>query len=589
MNKINILPQELINQIAAGEVVERPASIVKELVENSIDAGAKNIAVEIENGGLNLVKVSDDGCGMSREDALLSVAEHATSKIQNQEDLFQIKTLGFRGEALSAIASVSEFTLITKDKDSLAGTILQNKDNQFIASDIGGAEGTSIEVKNLFYNIPARRKYSKTPVTEFNHIIDLFLNYCLAYPRISWKFVNNKKMLYQFPAVDSDERVFDVLGDEVSRHLIRVDLKMNDILITGHVGKPQIARNNRKLQYLFVNRRPINEFIVAKQVKDAYSTLLPRDLFPVYLLNLEIPSEKIDVNVHPRKLEVRFSDPQLVYRAVYQIISKTLDENDLVRQAVAPASASQQKRFVPVGDILKSKQIDIPIRFNSPEPRITGQLSDFQREMQKGEKSFFKDFQPAPDSGFKIISQVRNEYIIVETAQGIKIYDQHAASERVQYEKVKRQWQIGKLASQKKLISENIELAPAEARLVNDHAALFERLGFEIAGFGANTFKIEAVPVFLVNEKLSEIILNIIGNLEETVILDDQASEPIDKIFKMMACKSAIKFGDSLSIPSLEALINDLEELDNKYTCAHGRPCVVELTFDELMKMFKRK
>jgi DNA mismatch repair protein MutL len=300
-NKIHLLPPHLINQIAAGEVVERPASVVKELVENSIDAGAKNIRIEIENGGLNLIKVIDDGCGMSRADAEQSILQHATSKILEDADLEKISTLGFRGEALASISSVSDFSLLTKDADSLAGTLLEMQSTGVQLSESSAAKGTVISVRNLFQKIPARKKYLKTTVTEFNHIVDLFFEFCLAYPNIFWKLVHNNKTVYQFPIATLLQRIGDVLGDEIAKNLIEIDIKLIDIHVHGYIGKPQIARNNRKLQYLCINNRPVHEFIVAKQVKDAFGTLLPRDLYPVYILNLQIDTDKVDVNVHPRK------------------------------------------------------------------------------------------------------------------------------------------------------------------------------------------------------------------------------------------------------------------------------------------------
>ena len=599
MGKINTLSQELINQIAAGEVVERPASVVKELVENSIDAGALDIVVEIQNGGINLIKVTDNGCGMNREDAEKSIEQHATSKLSEVDDLYKINSLGFRGEALASISSVSKFVLLTKDHASLAGTRVEMINNEVKIGDAGCPSGTSVEIADLFYNVPARQKYLKTPVTEFNNIIDLFLNYCLTYPEISWKLVNNGKPTYQFPATKIEQRIADVLGEEISNNLIPIDIKLNDVYISGFVGKPQIARNNRKIQYLFINKRPVNEYIVAKKVKDAYTTLIPRDLYPVYLLNLEVNTEKVDVNVHPRKLEVRFSEPQVIYRTVYSSVSRVLDENDLIKTV----NAQEMNQFVPVGDVLETKkQISIPIKnhnsINQPQAITVSQRNGFVDLGKRMADPVFETRQEVTQvssviesvkRNYKILAQVQDSYIIVETDTGLKIYDQHASSERVQYEKLKTQWKIGKLSSQKMLLPQTIELTPAESRLVNENMDLFNRLGFDISDFGGNSFAISSVPLFLVKLDLKQVVMEIVGGLDEVMILDDKISEPVDRILRSMSCRSAIMFGDPLSNEGMEALIDDLEALGSKYTCVHGRPCVMEFSFIDLEKMFKRR
>jgi DNA mismatch repair protein MutL len=607
---IKILNQDLINQIAAGEVVERPASVVKELVENSIDAKAENITVEIKNGGMNLIKVIDDGDGMNREDAELSIRQHATSKLSEAEDLFKISSLGFRGEALASISSVSQFRLITKDAESMAGTLVEIQHNNFAINDVGSPKGTMVEVADLFYNVPARKKYMKTAVTEFNHVVELFLNFCLAFPEINWKLVHNDKPVYQFPKSDIRTRIADVLGDDVANNLIEVNFRMNELTVKGVIGKPQIARNNHKLQYLFVNKRPVNEYIVAKQVKDSFATLISKDLFPVYILNLIVDTSKVDVNVHPRKLEVRFSEPQIIYRTVYSAISSTLDENDLVKNISKPEGT-----FMPLGKVMQQRTVNW--KMNSSNHHQNSQAMDFNKQLysqprineeQQDSSEFPQNVGPTQfdqqpqssainvsaeesSSDFTILGQVQNSYIIVEVWNGIKIFDQHAVSERLQYEKIKRQWQIGKLASQKLLLPQNIELTPIESRVLQDNIAVLERLGFELAELSGNTFAVSAVPQFLVNHDIKEVILDLVGEFTEDLILEDRINEPLNKIFNMMSCRSAIKFGDELSEEGMYALINDLEKVEDnkaKYSCVHGRPCVIEHSFEDLKKMFKR-
>lgn len=595
-SKIHLLPQHLINQIAAGEVVERPASVVKELVENSIDAGAKTIRIEIENGGLNLIKVVDDGCGMSREDAEKSILQHATSKISADIDLENINTLGFRGEALASISSVSQFSLITKDDDSLAGTLVEMTDAGLRMSDSSAARGTVIAVRNLFHNVPARRKYLKTAVTEFNHIVDLFFEFCLAYPNIFWKLTHNNKTIYQFPGTTLLQRVGDVLGDEITKNLIEIDVKINDIHVHGYVGKPQVARNNRKLQYLYINSRPVHEFIVAKQIKDAFGTLLPRDLYPVYILSLDVAPGVVDVNVHPRKLEVRFSDPQLIYRTVYQVVSRTLDDNNLTMKVSAT-----HKLFTPIADVLQNKKQEIKLDFPHREQSNFDYKPKNQAGPQKIATFSFERFgaknsdvpsgvvpvESLVEKDFEVMGQVENSYIVVKTRTSIKIYDQHASSERVQYEKIKKEWSEGVIPTQPLLLPVKLELPPMESHLAKEKLSFFEKIGFDIALFGANTFVISAVPQLLRFLEVKPLFLEILATLDSdhTVLEVDS----LEKIYKIMACRSAIKFGDPLSLGGMEALISDLEALDNKYTCVHGRPCVLEFTFSELETLFKRK
>jgi len=583
--KIKLLSPELVNQIAAGEVVERPASVVKELVENSIDAGAKNIRIDIENGGLNLIKITDDGCGMSRPDAENSIVQHATSKIADENDLANILTLGFRGEALASISSVSRFYLITKDKDSLAGTKLTYGENGLNIEDSSASQGTVISVQDLFYNVPARRKYLKTAVTEFNHIADLFFEYSLAYPEIGWKLSHNNKLIYQFAGADIFQRVGDVLGDEVAKNLIRIDLKLNDILIQGFIGKPQIARNNRNLQYLYINKRPVREFIISKQIKDAFGTLIPRDLYPVFILNLEVGNDRVDVNVHPRKLEVRFSEPQLIYKTVYQVVSRTLDESQL---AVKISLAGRS--FTPIAAVIQGKKIEA----KDPQPQMQAPRMNFPfggaRPALSPQRSLdsFREMQILKEErDSEIMGQVDNAYIVVKTKTGIKIYDQHATSERIQYEKIKAEYEKIGIIKQPLLIPERLELTQSEASLVTENLEFFKRLGFGISVFSSNTIVIEEVPSFLKKQDLRAVILELLGQIERNfsseVNIDKQ-----DRILKIKACRSAIKFGDPLSLQGMDALIRDLAAV-NGYTCVHGRPCFIEFSFDELEKLFKRK
>src|SRR3989339_673081 len=591
-NTIKILPQELINQIAAGEVVERPASVVKELVENSLDAGADMIEVEIENGGVNSIKIKDNGKGMSKEDAILAVKQHATSKIANLDDLFNINTMGFRGEALASISSVSHFSLITKQKNDLSAIEVKVENNQSSSQEIGASDGTTITVNKLFHNVPARQKYLKTAVTEFNHIVDLFINYALAYNKVTWRFIHNGKTVYQYPATnDLRNRIYEVLGGEIADNLLKVDYNGIEFHLSGFIGKPQIARNNHKLQYLFVNGRPVNEYVIAKQVKEAYSTIIAHNLFPVFILFIQIDPKSVDVNVHPRKMEVRFAEPQMIYKMAYRVVAEVLDQSELTKQIKV------DRNFSPISHALKNKSNFKFENFNQTkfEPSNSfNHRSDISEPLISNLSTDPMVFvENKTDREYKIIGQIQKSYIIVETSQGIKIYDQHASSERVQYEKISRDWLSRSVAKQTLLIPDSLELSPSEANLVKNNLEFFNRLGFELDEFSNNSFVINSVPLAVYKVDYKSSLKEIINDLDEDnlsgMVDGIKISDATNRVLNMMSCRSAVKFGDELTIDEMYALIDSLESNPSQYTCVHGRPCVLEYKYEELEKLFKRR
>lgn len=573
---IKILSQELINQIAAGEVIERPASVVKELVENSIDAVATKISVEIVNGGINEIKIIDNGCGMNREDVLLSIEQHATSKIASADDLFNIKTMGFRGEALASIASVSQFSLLSRRPEDIGGTKLIIENIGRRVESAGCPIGTTIIVRDLFYNVPARKKYLKAPANEYNHIVDLFLNYSLAHPEIDWTLSHNGREIYRFSvAADLLERVEAVLGKEISSQLLAVEHETLCVKIFGFIGKPQIARQNKKLQFLFINSRPVNEFVVSKTIKDALGQMIPKDLHPIYLLNLSVDPAKIDVNVHPRKLEVRFSEPNLIYQAFYRAVADVIDKSDLITK-ISFASPELSANEMPQQP-RSSRGLE---RLNFSERKIDFPVANILNFPQR------KSQWP-----YQYLGQINKAYLIVSDEKGIKIIDQHAASERIQYEKLLVEWSAGKIVGQQLLFPQSIELALVDANILRQQQSVFAKLGFEIDEFGANTFLIRQSPMLLSKLEPSEVIqeiLKIVGDeISSEKTSAEKFSEIADDILKMMSCKSAVKFGDEMSSVEAMALIDQLFKI-NKFTCVHGRPCIVEFHFAELNKMFYR-
>lgn len=586
---IKILPQELINQIAAGEVVERPASVVKELIENSLDAQADSIEIEIQNGGLNLIKVTDNGIGMSQKDAKLSVCQHATSKINCVDDLFKIASLGFRGEALASISAVSEFSLRTKLANELCGIEIKVMDKTIQENEIGCPGGTAVEVKNLFYNIPARKKYLKTAVTEYNHIVDLFINFCLAHSDVSWKLIHNNKTVYHFAKVaELKDRIYEVLGEQVAKNLLTVDYNAVEMKVGGFVGQPQIARNNRKLQYLFVNGRQVNDYIISAKVKDAFGQHIFHNLYPVYILFLQIDSQKVDVNVHPRKMEVRFSEPQKIYSAVYRAVADVLDSAELTKQInnfEKPIKAGQN--FGKISNV----KYQMPNQSQMLNLKMSNQAIDFnQKIINQAQPDFENNLIQMGGSEMKILGQAADSYIIAETPNSIKIYDQHAVSERVQYQKIKTDYLNSKISRQQLLIPENIELTVNEANLLKNKLSVVEKFGFDLSELGQNSFMVNAVPQILSNKDYQQALRELVGKIIETEDweIENELNEAVDDILKMISCKSAIKFGDKLNYDEIKALLEAVEKCENKFTCVHGRPNVIEYTYEELEKLFKR-
>jgi DNA mismatch repair protein MutL len=462
---------------------------------------------------------------------------------------------------------------------------------------VGCAEGTAITVKNLFGSIPARKKYLKTAVTEYNHIMDLFLHYVLVYPSVAWKLVHNGKAVHQYPAVEKHEdRLRAVFGSDISSHLIPVKYSGASVSVSGFIGKPQIARNNRKLQYIFVNNRPVHEYVIAKQVKDAYASLLPRDAYPVFVLFVQVDPEKIDVNVHPRKVEVRFSEPREIYRTVYRGVGDALDSFDLQKAVDVPVSVNQAPFSAPRpqttggAPVVRSSSGSQPMAMSAPRPAPMPALA--QQEM------LVPDAMPSVAQEKKatvgrIVGQVHTSYIIVEAENGLEIYDQHAVSERIQYEAIKEQWLEKALSSQRLLLPQTIELATLEARIVLMNMAFFEKLGFEISELSNNSFMINAVPQELHDQDAVKIIKDIIGEMGgwEVGVFDKLSEgliEPVDNLLKMMACRSAVMFGDALSNEEMHVMLETLKTLPNQYTCVHGRPCVLAYDKPTLNRMFKR-
>ncbi len=599
MSIIKLLPENLINQIAAGEVVERPSSVVKELVENSLDAKADNIVVEISNGGVSSIKITDNGKGMSSEDIKLSVQRHATSKIINESDLWNISTMGFRGEALASIASVSKMSIRSKRTDDLGGTQIDCVGGDIkTVRDIGMSTGTVIEVNDLFFNTPARQKYLKKETTEFGHITSLINTIALANPSISFKLLHNGKTVSSFPKVDSIlPRISDVFGKNTADSMLEIFYGGTEIKINGFIGKPFLSRSSGQYQYLFVNGRPIQHHLLFNRIKAAYHSMLMEHKKPFFVLNITIDPALIDVNVHPRKLEIRFEDQETIIKIVYGCVKTALEKSNLI-----PKGFSQSQKYTSESSLMG---MDSPNRKFENSDKNSGSFYqnhkkqsnfgsftnsdalDFSRQiLQNREQQTIQDFNEK--FSIKAISQVSNSYIVAEDSEGLILIDQHAAHERVRYEELMDQFENQKKSVQPLLVPQQIELTSSEILLIEEEMEVFESLGFEVESFGGNTFVVRAVPSCLANQNIDEIIKGVLDDVSDKKDPTKMQGKT-EEILTYMACRSAIKFGQKLSLNEMQNLISQTEKLKRPYTCPHGRPTMISLSLEELEKMFGRK
>lgn len=611
--KVHRLDDLTINQIAAGEVVERPASVVKELVENAIDAGATQIQIEIKNGGRQSIKVVDNGVGMEREDAVLSIERHATSKINQSNDLLNLNSLGFRGEALASIASVSTMNLITKTVTAEFGTMLEIKGGILNkAKNIGAPDGTTIIVEDLFYNTPARLKYLKSIPSETTYISEFVTWLALGHPNISFQLKHHEnELLFTSGNGDLRETLIALYGKDTAKEMFAFEAVDHNLKTKGFFGKPSVARANRKQEIFFVNGRNIHSRLLCSAVEKAYRTLLPIARYPFVIVFLEIPPEIVDVNVHPTKLEVRFSNESDIYRFVYHTLHNALKENSLISDWINPDSNLQ----------LPPSSNNYPVAKQMPPQNATINYQNYQeirsmpssatavqeRSMEAvtyqptNENVASAAFAPvtvsSPAPGDRGKAEYRNWYIypkaasntylIVQDEQGLLFIDQHAAHERVLFEKFMKQT-AEILDSQALLIPETVTLNYAQYKMVSERLSIFNELGFEIELFGGRSLIIRGVPLPLLNMDYTQIILDLIEEYMNFKTFKNPAEIKAAFIITM-ACRSAIKAGDKLELMESENLVKDLFNCENPYTCPHGRPTVFRMTFDDLAKKFLRR
>lgn len=668
MSKIQVLDQITIDKIAAGEVIERPASVVKELVENAIDAGATAITVEIKDGGITLIRIADNGCGIPKDEIRSAFLRHSTSKIRSVDDLLKIQSLGFRGEALSSIAAVTQVELLTKTKEDIFGTrYFINGGKEEGLEDAGAPDGTTFFVRQLFYNVPARKKFLKTAMTEASHVGELMTRLALSRPEISFHFINNgQSKIHTSGNGNLKDVIYHIYGREIAGNLLKVDYDKNGVRITGYLGAPLISRGNRNFENYFINHRYIKNNMVSKAIEDAYKDFTMQHKFPFVVLHIEMSGEEVDVNVHPAKLEIRFQNQQGIYNCIYEAVDTGLHEKELIPHVTVDVPRAEKTKDMPeklpsrqkITEQKITKQQIIKQPENIPEsapkkvipPKEERNLDYFMEEMKKRVKSYheknssaevidktgiFKsklqadrireavtyhaDNKLAEDKAspvlkekaqpkiqekqldlfeeqfldreiraeYKLIGQVFDTYWLVEYHENLYIIDQHAAHERILYEKTLAGMKTREFTSQ--MISPPIilNLTMQEEELLCRYMDQFTRIGFEFEEFGQDSYAVRAVPDNLFSIAKKELLMEMIDSLSDEVSRN-LSPELLDEKIASMSCKAAVKGNMKLSAAEVDTLIGELLLLENPYHCPHGRPTIIAMSKRELEKKFKR-
>ena len=631
MPKIKILSADVANKIAAGEVVERPASVVKELIENAVDAESTSIRVEVRAGGKRLIHVSDNGSGMEREDALLALERHATSKVNRIEDLEQIQTFGFRGEALASIASVSQFELLTRTPDALMGTKV-NADGGGVRSvqESGCSPGTHMSVNNLFYNVPARLKFLKTDTTEMNHVTNQVTWTALAHPNIQFSLTHNSRSILDVRACDSHlERVRLLYGKEFAENLIEFTEELPDLKMYGLLGKPEFTKANRAYQLFFLNQRPIRSHIISAALTEAFNSMIAKDRQPVALLFLTLEPEMVDVNVHPAKIEVRFRNERTIYSGIVRMLRNAIHKAKYIPKIETRVEPSQSEENVASRDTRLSQRVPTP-RHISGSPPVTGKgqgtipAAQTQRTQtpsvpprQTEDSSAQSEITDVPEGQTPVASagvvvqppqQIPEEanlslldfedvqlktnlfktYIVVEARDKIFFIDQHVAAERVLYERFVNQMETDGIPVQGLLLPVTLEATPQHLGTLKIHGDIFKKLGFDLEEFGGNTILIRAIPSSLPTRVAAQTVTDLLDKLPAAPHTDVQIPEAIDNALITLSCKSAVKAGDSLDTKEMINLLKELSEAKLPFNCPHSRPIIVEMGRDELERRFHR-
>ncbi len=620
MPRINVLDYNIINKIAAGEVVERPSSVVKELMENSIDAGATGITVEIKDGGISLIKITDNGCGIPKAEVSSAFLSHATSKLTEIEDLETLMTLGFRGEALSSIASVSQVEMLTKTKDADAGTRIEIHGGETVSiQDAGCANGTVITVRNLFYNTPARRKFLKKPAVEAGYISDIITRLALGNPSVAFKYINNGTILIQTNGKnDLKSVILSIYGKDVAQKLISVDYKgANDYRLTGFIGKPESSRSNRSYESFFINSRFTKSQLMASAVEECYRPRIMSGRFPFFVLNLNAPAAGIDINVHPTKLEVRFSNDEQIYDFIEKAVKKAFESEVLIPKANLtdkPSLETFQNVFHNIPYELyendkKPLAIHGKMSYNGNIP-IATDLAPLDNILDNAVSEQSTAYKTTPEqspetnadrsvclpmeeskpffSNYKIIGQLFNTYWIVEQEGSMYLIDQHAAHEKVLYDEFVTRFKSEGIVSQSLVSPMAVKLNESEYEAVRANIDLLNSFGFELDDFGSNTYAIRSVPNIFNSPSEAGFFMDIVDKLASmSTAVKNIYDAKLDAI-AMISCKAAVKGNNRLSYAEAKELIAKILKLENPFNCPHGRPTIIEITKYEIEKMFKR-
>ncbi len=620
MNNIQLLDQITIDKIAAGEVIERPASVVKELVENAIDAGATAVTVEIRDGGISFIRITDNGCGIPKEEVALAFLRHSTSKIRTVEDLTSVASLGFRGEALSSIAAVAQVELLTKTKDALLGTryVIEGGVEKKL-EEAGAKDGSTFLIRNIFFNTPARRKFLKTTMTEASHIQELMVRLALSHPEVSFEFItNNQSKLHTSGNGKLKDVIYQVFGREITMNLLEIDEAAIGLKVTGFVGKPLISRGNRNYENYYINGRYVKSNTIAKAIEDAYKDFTMQHKYPFTVLHFTMNGNDLDVNVHPTKMELRFSNQQDVYNFVYQAVKNAISEKELIPRVELPQAKSEEKpeaRPMP-SPVVKPVEKNLDYFMERMKERVASyhnqesqaevknvheierpqkqhdrirEAVSYNKEPREEQLNLFEEnlLSKEATAEHKIIGQLFDTYWLVEFRDQLYIIDQHAAHERVLYEKTLHGMKERDFTSQYLSPPIILNLSMQEANILKEHMDIFTNIGFEIEAFGGDSYAVRAVPDNLFSIAKKELFIEMLDNLADGIhasVAPDLIAEKIAS----MSCKAAVKGNARLSAKEVEVLIRELLELDNPYHCPHGRPTIIAMTKRELEKKFKR-
>lgn len=618
MPTIRQLPTSVINKIAAGEVIERPASVVKELLENSLDAGATRVDVVIEKGGAESIRITDNGCGIPADQLQLAVASHATSKIADADDLFRVATLGFRGEALASIAEVSRLTIRSRPAECEAGAELEIIGGQAEPiRPVGCPQGTSIEVRQLFFNTPVRHKFMRTTQTEMGHITEAMNRLALAYPQVHFTLTHGGRLVHDLaPAERTQDRVAILFGADLAASLIEIDSTDEQIRLHGTVANPTQSRGNNRLQYLFLNGRFIRDRSLQHALGEAYRGLLLTGRYPICFLHLEIAPSLVDVNVHPTKMEVRFQDGGRIYSQLLGSLRSKFLSTDLVARGSLPSGSNGDPTEITADNeiaastpatselfewakrqLVPSSDSDVPEQpqglrqteslslhpFTPPTDRPSSPIADeslTQRVDAAEQRVSASHIAPAA-------LQIHNRYLVVENDDGLEVIDQHALHERILYELLRDKVLAGALERQRLLVPEPVDLASSEAAIVLENREVLSQIGVEIEPFGGDTVLVSAYPAMLANFSPAEVVRGLAEQLQ-TDGNRPEVRDLLDELMHMIACKAAVKYGDSLTPEEVSALLDQRHLAQDHHHCPHGRPTALVFTREQLDRQFKR-